>query len=142
MLVHVTSDNELIWNALCRALWPHLGKDKMLFARRSGKLPYEFLYMEGQEARGFLSLSIRHDYVEGTDSSPVAYIEGIYVKPDARHRGIASEMIFFAKQWAKEHGCRELASDCDVHDKDSEGFHKGVGFMEASRNIHFVMKLG
>ena len=142
MLVHVTSDNELIWNALCRALWPQLGKDEMLFARRAGKLPYEFLYMETEEALGFLSLSLRHDYVEGTDSSPMAYIEGIYVKPNARHRGIASEMIFFAKQWAKEHGCRELASDCDVHDKDSEGFHKGVGFMEASRNIHFVMKLG
>ena len=103
MLVHVTSDNELIWNALCRALWPQLGKDEMLFARRAGKLPYEFLYMETEEAWGFLSLSLRHDYVE--------------------------------------HGCQELASDCDVHDKDSEGFHKSAGFVEASRNIHFVMKL-
>ena len=93
------------------------------------------------EAVAFISLSLRHDYVEGTASSPVAYLEGIFVKPAFRKQGIARKLIEFSKNWALERGCSELASDCELENKTSEIFHKKLGFEEANRLICFKMNL-
>ena len=97
--------------------------------------------MAGGVAVAFMSLSLRHDYVEGTDSSPVGYLEGIYVKPDFRKSGIAAEMVEFAKEWVVSKGCTELASDCELDNEDSRLFHSKIGFEEANRIVCFVMKI-
>ena len=39
-----------------------------------------FLSYENGNPAGFAQCQLRHDYVEGTDSSPVGYLEGIYVR--------------------------------------------------------------
>ncbi|EBL5154416.1 GNAT family N-acetyltransferase [Salmonella enterica subsp. enterica serovar Dublin] len=44
-------------------------------------------------AIGFADASIRHDYVNGCDSSPVAFLEGIFVLPSFRQRGVAKQLI-------------------------------------------------
>lgn len=38
---------------------------------------------------GFAQCQLRHDYVEGTDSSPVGYLEGIFVKEEYRQLSIS-----------------------------------------------------
>ena len=48
-----------------------------------------FLYREDGRAAGFAQCQLRHDYVEGTDSSPVGYLEGIYVQENRRGKGVA-----------------------------------------------------
>ena len=68
-------------------------------------------------------------------------MEGIYVKPNFRERGIAAELIEFAKEWAISHGCSELASDCEINNEDSQSFHGKLGFVEANRIICFTMDL-
>ncbi len=42
---------------------------------------------------GFVYVSIRQDYVEGADTSPTGYLEGIYVKPDCSKIGVAHELF-------------------------------------------------
>lgn len=99
-----------------------------------------FLAMEGG-AVGFAQCQLRHDYVEGTDSSPVGYLEGIYVMETCRHRGIARALLAACEDWAREMECIEFASDCELTNKDSLAFHLNVGFEEANRIICFTKKL-
>ena len=84
MIIPVTEANEEAWAELCAALWPEVGKEHFLQERASGNLQNGYLYVVDGEAVAFISLSLRHDYVEGTASSPVAYLEGIFVKPAFR----------------------------------------------------------
>ncbi|GAA0893000.1 hypothetical protein GCM10009122_26790 [Fulvivirga kasyanovii] len=63
----------------------------------------QVLYSDGQTAFlvkngeadyiAFIMLSLRKDYVEGTTSSPVGYVEAIYVKPEYRRSGIAKDLM-------------------------------------------------
>ena len=41
-----------------------------------------FLLVLEDRPAGFAQCQLRHDYVEGTVSSPVGYLEGIFVLPD------------------------------------------------------------
>jgi len=140
-IIPVSKNNEQAWAALCVALWPDHSIDEVLQARAGGTLPNEFLYYIADEAVAFLSLSLRYDYVEGTDTSPVGYLEGIYVKPGFQRKGIAKALVAFAKQWAKDNGCSELASDCELDNEASRLFHNQIGFAEANRIICFTMDL-
>lgn len=90
---------------------------------------------------GFAQCGLRHDYVEGTDSSPVGYLEGIFVKEEFRRRGIAAALLGACQQWARERGCTEFASDCEEENEDSARFHRCVGFTEVNRIVCFVKKL-
>ena len=87
---------------------------------------------------GFAQCQLRHDYVEGTDSSPVGYLEGIFVEEEFRHKGYAKELLHACEAWAKEKGCTEFASDCELDNIGSLKFHMAVGFIEAGRIICFT----
>lgn len=90
---------------------------------------------------GFSQCSLRTDYVESTESSPVGYLEGIFVKEEYRKNGYAEELLCACEMWAKEKGCREFASDCELDNIGSFKFHMAMGFDEANRIICFKKKL-
>ncbi len=90
---------------------------------------------------GFAQCQLRYDYVEGTDSSPVGYLEGIYAAEEYRKHGIARELLSACETWAKSKGCTEFASDCELDNLQSLKFHLNVGFEEANRIICFTKKL-
>ena len=46
-----------------------------------------FLKYENDFPIGFAQCQLRYDYVEGTKSSPVGYLEGIFVKEGYRSKG-------------------------------------------------------
>jgi aminoglycoside 6'-N-acetyltransferase I len=85
----------------------------------------------------FAQCQLRHDYVEGTDSSPVGYLEGIFVAEGYRKQGCAAELLSECEKWAKEKGCTEFASDCELGNADSVRFHLALGFAEANRIVCF-----
>ncbi len=89
----------------------------------------------------FAQCQLRHDYVEGTESSPVGYLEGIYVLEGYRKKGYAAELLSECEKWAKEKGCSEFASDCELDNTDSFRFHMALGFEEANRIICFKKSL-
>ena len=85
----------------------------------------------------FAQCQLRHDYVEGTKSSPVGYLEGIYVSEGYRKKGYAAELLSECEKWAKKKGCSEFTSDCELDNADSSRFHMALGFEEANRIICF-----
>lgn len=90
---------------------------------------------------GFAQCQLRHDYVEGTDSSPVGYLEGIFIIKKYRRSGYAKELLKECEAWALGQGCTEFASDCELDNQDSLAFHIRMGFEEAGRVICFTKKL-
>ncbi|MGN1201457.1 MAG: aminoglycoside 6'-N-acetyltransferase [Candidatus Caccovivens sp.] len=97
-------------------------------------------YVEEQPV-GFAQCQKRFDYVEGTHSSPVGYLEGVYVCPKYRRQGFATQLLKECENWAKENGCKEFASDCQLCNYKSAKFHLVSGFKEANRIICFTKKL-
>ncbi len=93
-------------------------------------------YVDGK-AIGFAQCQLRNDYVEGTDSSPVGYLEGIFIEDAYRKHGYAKELLKACEAWAKEKHCTEFASDCELENDDSLRFHMAMGFEEANRIICF-----
>ena len=100
-----------------------------------------FLAYADETAVGFAQCQLRYDYVEGTDSSPVGYLEGIYVVEDYRKQGVARELLAACETWSKSIGCTEFASDCELENTQSLQFHLNVGFEEVNRIICFTKKI-
>lgn len=100
-----------------------------------------FLKYENDIPVGFAQCQLRHDYVEGTETSPVGYLEGIFVKEGFRHKGYAGALLAECENWAKSKGCKEFASDCELDNDDSLQFHRAMKFTEANRIICFTKKI-
>ncbi|MBE5875975.1 MAG: GNAT family N-acetyltransferase [Lachnospiraceae bacterium] len=100
-----------------------------------------YIYMIENQPIGFAQCQLRHDYVEGTDSSPVGYLEGIFIRDGYRKQGYARELLARCEEWAKEMGCTEFASDCELTNTGSLAFHLNMGFEEANRIICFTKRL-
>lgn len=100
-----------------------------------------FLVQIRKKYIAFIYLNLRFDYVEGTNSSPVVYIEGIYVKPEFRNQGIGKILIEIGQSWGIENGCNEFASDAELHNEASIEFHKKVGFKEVNRSVNFSKEI-
>ena len=81
-----------------------------------------FLKYIGDIPIGFAQCQLRYDYVEGTKTTPVGYLEACEI-------------------WAKDNGCLEFASDCEIDNIDSYHFHKAMNFTEANRIICFTKEL-
>ena len=96
-----------------------------------------FIKYADDQPIAFAQCQLRHDYVEGTDSSPVGYLEGIFVREGYRKNGYAAELLSECEKWAREKGCAEFASDCELDNADSIRFHVALGFEEANRIICF-----
>lgn len=99
------------------------------------------LWTEGGEPVGFVQCQLRFDYVEGTQSSPVGYLEGVFVRPEWRQKGLARALVQYGEGWARRKGCTEFASDCELTNTGSLRFHLKLGFAEANRIICFHKKL-
>lgn len=90
---------------------------------------------------GFAQCQLRFEFVEGADSSPVGYLEGIFMAAAYRGRGLAKQLLKYCENWAREKGCAEFGSDCEIDNIQSYHFHIKAGFTEANRTICFIKRL-
>ena len=97
-----------------------------------------FIAANGSGPVGFAQCQLRRDYVEGAQSSPVGYLEGIYIRPPYRGQGWARSLLRECEGWAASKGCREFASDCELGNLASQAFHLHAGFAEAGRVVCFI----
>jgi aminoglycoside 6'-N-acetyltransferase I len=129
------------------ALWPdesdsHVSEVEQFLA---GKLsiPLAVLIAEDESgmAVGFAELSIRN-YAEDCISDRVAYLEGWYVVPKARRRGVGRALVAAAEDWARSQGCTEFASDALLDNDSSAAAHRALGFVETVQIRCFRKELG
>lgn len=134
------------WATLRQQLWPHHemaahlqeGAELLAAAHLNA-----FLVLDAQsQAVAFADVALRHDYVNGCESSPVVYLEGVYVQPASRRRGLAQALIARVAQWGRKLGCRELASDAAIDNLASQQLHQRLGFAETERVVFFKKALG
>lgn len=128
------------WLALRSALWPEASETEhlagMADALARGHYVRLAITADGS-ALGFVEASKRTDYVNGTSSSPVAFLEGLYVAPGARRRGIARTLVDSVATWAWRDGCSELASDALLDNTTAHLVHRALGFEETERVVYF-----
>ena len=140
-----TADDESSWLALRAALWPDTAElDHRLEMQRWLAEPHrygQFIAFDADSPVGFAEVALRFEHVNGTDSSPVGFLEGIYVVPAARRRGIARELVAACETWARARGCREFASDADSGNAASHLMHRALGFDETERVVCFCKRL-
>lgn len=128
------------WLAMRHALWPEYDQAELddeiaEFLGKPDTYPV-WVCANGQgKLVGFIEVSCR-DYVDGCKTSPVGYVEGIYVSPDYRHQGIARQFFEISEAWARAQGCVEMASDTDLDNQISRDVHRKVGYEEA---VHLVV---
>lgn len=129
---------------LALLLWPENDLERFIREMREFIIQPDAAIMlayHEKEAIGFAQCQLRRDYVEGTSTSPVGYLEGLYVKEAFRKQGTAKKMVEACEDWAKAKGCREFASDCELTNADSLEMHRKLGFHEANRIICFTKRL-
>ena len=134
------------WLALRTKLWPATPADehrselaqKLASPERFAAL---LAFDEAGSAVGFAEAALRTDPVNGCASSPVAFLEGIYVEEAARRRGTARALCAAVERWAVAHGCTELASDAVVENRASHDLHRSIGFTPTERVIFYRKEL-
>ena len=97
-----------------------LEENEELFADKNQAF---FLALDGDKPIGCSHGSLRREYVNGTNEDLKGYLEAIYVLPEYRKRGIATELVKVTEHWAAMNGCHEIASDCLLENIDSYNFH-------------------
>jgi aminoglycoside 6'-N-acetyltransferase I len=133
------------WSALRALLWPdatagqHAAELDALFA--SGRGYRGLLAVDRLAAVGFAEVSLRSDHVNGCESSPVAFLEGIWVAPARRRAGIGRQLVDAAARWAVAAGCSEFAADALLDNLASHAFHRALGFAETDRVVYFRKEL-
>jgi aminoglycoside 6'-N-acetyltransferase I len=141
-LVPCTSTGQDGWLLLRRQLWPdgtpaeHLAEMQALIDQ-PGRYFQLVAYEAGMQPAGFVEAALRTDYVNGTDTSPAAFVEGIYVAPPYRRRGIGTLLIAAVVSWARACDCTELASDALLDNEASQAMHRALGFEETERVVFF-----
>ena len=142
MIKSCTSPRQAGWLELRRALWPHDDASEHLnemsrFCAEPQRFSQFIAIADDGTPQGFIEIALRTDYVNGTDSSPVAFLEGIYVATLARKLGVATALVQAAELWAQEHDCVEFASDAAINNETSHAMHRALGFVETERVVFF-----
>ncbi|NKN39694.1 GNAT family N-acetyltransferase [Agrobacterium sp. a22-2] len=134
------------WAALRHLLWPqtspadHRAEIRAILDEPD-RLAGFLCHGEAGEVIGLAEASVRTDYVNGCETSPVAFLEGIVVSPEFRGQGVAAGLVAAVTSWARQKGGRELASDADLDNAGSHAMHQALGFEETGRVVYFRKRL-
>jgi aminoglycoside 6'-N-acetyltransferase I len=133
------------WIRLRLALWPDHGEADL--AREAAEIAADpaghcvfFAEDSAGQLVGLAEGRIR-PIVDGCRTQTVGYLEGWYVAPQHRRKGIGRDLVEAIEAWARAKGCRELASDCELDNELSRAAHISIGFEETLRLIHFRREL-
>jgi aminoglycoside 6'-N-acetyltransferase I len=132
------------------ALWPESSieehaqelKDRLADGT-PGTLPLIYFVAEVQPNGliGFLEAGLRSHADCCDPAHPVGFIEGWYVEPEFRRRGIGRSLVAAAENWARSQGCKEMASDTGIENEASQQSHEALGYQPVSRSVNFRKRL-
>lgn len=72
---------------------------------------------------------------------PVPFLEGIWVVPQFRRRGISARLIAYLETFVAVRGFREIGSDTSIDNHASQAAHSAWGFSETERVVYFRKSL-
>ena len=133
---------------LLEALWPESSREeharelRLLLGGEAASvltMPLIIFVAEASDGTliGFLEVDLR-SHADGCNPlQPVGYIEGWYVAEDYRHRGVGRELLARAEDWARSHGCVEMASDAIIDNEQSQRAHEALGYEVVDRCVHY-----
>lgn len=131
---------------LCALLWPDVSAEghrremqTILASGVCGGLPSAIFIARDESCTmaGFIEAGMR-SHADGCDPAhPVGYIEGWFVREPVRRQGLGTALVREAERWARELGCREMASDAWIDHEDSHRAHAAAGFEVVDRCVHF-----
>src|SRR5262245_8619380 len=84
----------------------------------------------------FAEIAVRK-YANGCNTRPVAFLEGVWVRPQFRRQGIGRRLLAHAETLLAARGFRELGSDTWIDDCTSQAAHLAWGFSETERVVYF-----
>lgn len=130
---------------LCGQLWPdesrgelgeHIGA--VLAGTPRSTLPLVLFVAEMDAGlAGFVEVGLR-SHAQGCDGArAVGFIEGWYVRPELRRRGVGRALVARAEQWSREQGAVEMASDTWLDHQLSINAHQALGFEVVERCTQF-----
>jgi aminoglycoside 6'-N-acetyltransferase I len=111
----------------------------LLAGKPKGNLPAIIFLAETSDGQvlGFIEVGSR-SHADGCDpSQPVGFIEGWYVKPEFRHKGIGARLLAEAEEWARDMEYKEMASDTWLNNSESQKVHAALGFEVVDCGIHY-----
>jgi aminoglycoside 6'-N-acetyltransferase I len=133
------------WLHLRETLWPECSREQhelemgSILADADRATVFLAAGGDGPPA-GFVEVAMR-PWAEGCETSPVGYVEGLYVAPEARNTGLATALLRAAEAWAADRGCREMASDALADNEPSRALHKSLGYEEGDVLVHFHKRI-
>ena len=132
--------------AMRHALWPDSSAQEhavelapFLEGEPRGTLPSAIFLAQQSNGSilGFIDVGLR-SHADGCDpAQPVGFVEGWYVLPDYRRKKVGARLLAQAEQWAREHGCREMASDTWIDNLESQRVHDALGFQVVDRCVNY-----
>lgn len=127
------------------ALWPDADVSELaeeIAEGHVGEKPSAVFVAARKDGRlgGLVEVATRA-YADGCDTSPVGYLEGLYVDSDLRRQGVARALVEVAEKWARQQGYAEIGSDCRIDNSASEALHAELGYEEKERIICFAKRL-
>jgi len=135
---------------MCALLWPdataaehRIEIEQLLKTKMCGTLPSTIFVSDDVNGRitGFLLVDLRSHADGCNPTRPVGFVEGWFVLEEHRRRGIGSAMMRAAEDWARSLGCKEMASDTWIDERNSLKAHQALGFEVVDRCIHFRKSL-
>lgn len=128
------------------ALWPESSAQEhgaeiasVLAGKPPGTLPLIILVAENEvgSLTGFIEVGLR-SHADGCDTrQPVGFVEGWFVLDTHRRKGVGSQLIAAAEEWARSQGCIEMASDTWLDGDVSQRAHEAMGYLVVDRCVHY-----
>jgi aminoglycoside 6'-N-acetyltransferase I len=131
---------------LREALWPDTSAEEharelepILAGKTPGLMPLVNFVGESADGKlvGFAEVDLRSHADGCSPERPVGYLEGWYVVEAARHQGIGRTLLSAAEEWARSHGCMQMASDTWIDNELSQTCHKKLGFEVVDPCVHY-----